>query len=432
MDESASSSASDIPDEFKTPLARLYKALHGHGIGSPLFRQCLEEAGYSVSRSQLDRWVARLDTIGSVIVDDKETGAPSLLDREKRDIASGWVLHENETGNKVSLASFYSFVLDHFGIDLSYATISNYLYEDGFASRVVQKKAKSFVVDLDSMCKELWNWVYIQDFRARVIKRDELTSIDYMFTGHRTDRTYSFAPKGGPQPMVAEDISNFTNCVVTCVWADGKNRTPPKLFTYNPAFRTDRNPTKKRLEQLAHLHECLDKYGISEDRVIYIGESKNEMKKYARECPDLIRLFFEDSNVPAGCTVYSDEGNSFFDNGKSVLLEVGFRKHVCYPARVHQYLSVNDNPLHGTSKQSWRNCGVKFSDDVESCLALLSFLDRDIVNHSKDWWDRNLICLEEEGVRDLIGKGKMKRSNEHKLWKRSYENFIHEYNANKK
>ena len=91
-----------------------------------------------------------------------------------------------------------------------------------------------------------------------------------------------------------------------------------------------------------------------------------------------------------------------------------------------------DNPLHGTSKQSWRHCEIKFSDDVESCLALLNFLDRDIVEHSKYWWDRNLICLEEEGVRDLIGKGKAKRSNERKSWKRSYENFIHEYNANKK
>ena len=78
-----------------------------------------------------------------------KSGGQALLDRKKRDIASaGWVLHENET--KVSLASFYEFVLDHFDIELSYAT-SHYLYEDGFAPRVVQKKAKSFVVDLDAL-----------------------------------------------------------------------------------------------------------------------------------------------------------------------------------------------------------------------------------------------------------------------------------------
>ena len=59
--------------------------------------------------------------------------------------------HENETGNNVSLTSFYEFVLGHFDIELSYATISNYLYEDGFASNGVQKKAKSFVVDLDAL-----------------------------------------------------------------------------------------------------------------------------------------------------------------------------------------------------------------------------------------------------------------------------------------
>ena len=128
MDESSKSV--DIPDEFKTPRARLYKALHRHGISNPLFPQCLEEAGYSVSRSQLYRWVANLGNIGSAINENKESGGPALLDREKRDIASGMVvqrLHENETGNKVSLASFYEFVSDHFDIELSKLILCNNL-----------------------------------------------------------------------------------------------------------------------------------------------------------------------------------------------------------------------------------------------------------------------------------------------------------------
>ncbi len=311
--------AKDIPDDFKSILAGLYEALHENGVSRALFLDCLKEAGCVVNPSTLDRWVARLHTIGTAIIENKKTGAIPLLRRENRDVVMGWVLHENANGKIVSLASVFTFILDYFDVELSYPSITNYLNDDGFSCRLAQKKAKSFIVDIDALSAELWNWVIKQDFRMRGIKRDEFASIDFTFTSHRADRLTSFAPRGGPQPMVSEKISNFTNCIVTALWSDGINRTPPMLFTFNPAFRTDRNPTKKRNEQEAHFIECLKKYGIDESRIIYIGEDKKEMRKYARECPDLIRLFFEKYGVPPKCTIYSDEGNSFFENGKSVL-----------------------------------------------------------------------------------------------------------------
>lgn len=427
MDKALSNSAADIPDIFKTPLAVLYKALHERGVNRADFLECWERTGYSLSGSQLDRWVARLDTVGSAIKEDKKSGVPPLLDREQRDVVAGWVLHENETGKLVSLLSFYSFVWKYFLIKLSNGTISNYLAEDGFSCRLVKKKGRSYIVDFEALGVELWNWVFIQDFRARGIRRDKFACIDFTFTGHRTDRLTTFAPRGGEQPMVPERISDYTNCVVTVTWSDGINRTPPILFTYNSNFRLDRNPTKRRSDQEAHLRRCMDKYGITEDRVVYIGNQTKEMRKYARECPDLVRRFFTHYEVAPGCSIYSDEGNSFFDVGHSALLEVGFEKHSCFPAKVHQFLSPNDNCLHGTSKQAWRKSGVDFSDDVESCLALLAFMDRDINKYSRHWWDRNLILLTEEGVKDLIGESPMKLSQVHKSWKRSYEAFMNEY-----
>ena len=48
------SSAADIPDEFKSILARLFIALRGYGIGNTVFRRCLQLAGYTVSESQLN------------------------------------------------------------------------------------------------------------------------------------------------------------------------------------------------------------------------------------------------------------------------------------------------------------------------------------------------------------------------------------------
>ena len=426
MDPYFDKSAADIPDEFKTTLAKLYEFLHENGVTRALFLEGLKYGGYSVGTRTLDRWVHDANTRGTAILEFKESGGIPRLDSEQRNVTSGWVLHENGTGVEVTLLTFFDFVKTYFNIELSDGTISNYLTEDGFASRLVKRKGTSFVVDVDALCQLMWNWVIIQDFRARRIQRDKFASIDFTFTGHRTERGSSYAPNGGPQPMVADSISKYTNCIITCAWADGINRTPPILFTYNSAFRTDRNVTKRRKEQVDHLHECMDKYGISADRIKYVGNNTNETRTYVKECPELVRLFFEEYEVPPDVTIYSDEGNSFFEEDKSVLNAIGF-KHICYEPLVHQYTSVNDNPLHGSSKQKWRHCGVDYKDDVASCLALLSFLDEDITHHSKYWWDRNMISITEEGVRELIGQRPGKLSHLHKSWKRSYEEFMNQF-----
>ena len=38
-----------------------------------------------------------------------------------------------------------------------------------------------------------------------------------------------------PQPRLRRATPKYTNCILTCVWADGKDWTPAMLF-YNPAF----------------------------------------------------------------------------------------------------------------------------------------------------------------------------------------------------
>lgn len=102
----------------------------------------------------------------------------------------------------------------------------------------------------------------------------------------------------------------------------------------------------------------------------------------------------------------SDNGNALFPNGNSVLEAVGFCKHVPYPAVVHQYLSPNDNRLHGTAKEAWRASEIDFSDDVSASLFLLNLLDVNIKNHSKTWFTRNILNLTRESAKDLIvGKG---------------------------
>lgn len=412
--------ASEIDDNTKTKIARLYKVQKAKGKTNKEFTAECAEAGWVFSERQLDRWLASVNSDLEVISPEKMTGSlPSLL-RTQRDISSGWVLDQIDHGIAVHLASFCKFVLDHFSIIITKRTASNYLREDGFTYRIAKKKASSYVIDRARLEADLWNWVFSNQKWLNNIPLSKLCSLDFTFTGHRTERRASFGIKGGAQLMEAFQVSRFTNCIITCPWADGKNRTPPVLFTYNPAFRLDRPSTARRDEQVEYLRARLAHYGIDKSRVIYNGKDKEEKETYAKECPDLLRRFFKLYKIPSDAVALSDNGNSFFENSESVLEALGFKNHLCYPANVHQWLSVNDNPLHGLSKGSWRASGVDYSDDVESCLMLLSFLDRDIINNSKLWFKRNFLELKEEDVGALIGSRGSKKSHLHKSWQRAY------------
>jgi hypothetical protein len=149
--------------------------------------------------------------------------------------------------------------------------------------------------------------------------------------------------------------------------------------------------------------------GINAKRVIYIGADKNETCIYASERSGFLQRFFALYQIPLNVVVFSDNGTSFFPGGESILKSLGFAKHVSYPAPVHQYLSPNDNRLHGTAKARWRDSGVDFKDDVESSLLLLNYLDAELNAHAATWFKRNILDLTTKTARELIrgrsGKG---------------------------
>jgi len=412
--------AAEIDDDIKSKLAKLYKIQKAKGKSNKEFTAECAEAGWEFSERQLDRWVSLINSGLEAISPEKLTGSPASLTRPERDISSGWVLDRIDHGEAVHLDAFCKFVRVQFSIIIVPMIASRYLSEDGFAYRILKKKSSSYVIDRDRLVTDLWNWISSNQNSLKNIPPSKLCSIDFTFTGHRTERRTGFSVKGGAQPMEAPKTSRFTNCIVTCVWRDGKNRTPPVLFTYNQNFRLDRPSTAKRDEEVEYLRERLKHYGIDKVRVIYIGNDKGEKETYAKESPDLLRRFFGLYKIPADATVLSDNGNSFFENSESVLMALGFKNHLCYPANVHQWLSINDNPLHGTSKGSRRTSGVDYSDDVDSCLMLISLLDRDIINYSAYWFKRNILELKEEAVGDLIGNRGSKKSHLHKSWLRAY------------
>jgi len=229
-----------------------------------------------------------------------------------------------------------------------------------------------------------------------------LASVDFTFTGHRTDRRLTYAPAGGAQPKSSAACSRFTNGIVTVVWSDGVNRTPPALFTFNGKFRLDRVGRKAWVQEREKLEATLVRYRIEAKRILYIGTEKNETRTYAAESAELLRRFFALYRVRRKGVIFSDNGSAFFPGGASALEALGFVKHVSYPAPVHQHLSPNDNRLHGTAKAQWRTSGVDFKDDVESSIMWLSHLDADLKAHGATWFERNILDLTAESARELL------------------------------
>ena len=197
-------------------------------------------------------------------------------------------------------------------------------------------------------------------------------------------------------------------------------------MTYNPDFRFDCATTPAKKEKLNTLLNYLAHYEIDKKRIIYLNESRT----YVKESAELLKTFFYVNKIPKNCVALIDGGYSFFDQGNDVLLDLGFKTHEIYPASIHQYFNPNDNRLHGTSKQSWKNNVDDFSNDVNATLYLMHCLDQDIKAYSQKWFQDNLLNPSTDHVNKEIGIGGLEKSKFRLKCMEDYESFINKINTN--
>jgi hypothetical protein len=112
----------------------------------------------------------------------------------------------------VHLADYCAAAQALFGHTVSAPTASRHLADDGFAYRaahmtkaVTSSTATTtvggFVVDADAQRAQLWEWVSEQRRSGLFdVPLCKLASVDFVFTGHRTEGEFTFAPRGGGQP----------------------------------------------------------------------------------------------------------------------------------------------------------------------------------------------------------------------------------------
>lgn len=177
-----------------------------------------------------------------------------------------------------------------------------------------------------------------------------------------------------PQPRINVQSPQYTNCIVTLIWADGEPRTPPIMFTSDHGFRDSKVSTDRRKKIRSETDDLMQEYGITRNQIIWLDTHRH----YISESTAILRLYQDRVQVPPGCVIFSDEGNAFFESGTALLPELFGARTAQYLPKVHHFLSPIDNHFHGSAKAKWRALQAKNGwgkdDDVRSSLCLLHIL----------------------------------------------------------
>jgi hypothetical protein len=213
--------------------------------------------------------------------------------------------------------------------------------------------------------------------------------------------------------QVNETVREYTDALVTNVWADGVNRTPCMAFTHNPAAdrtcldqanksalrgRATRVATAKA--QIKELDRLLKKYKIDKERLVYMAPKKKG-SKYCAESREIYKAFIalyeekDNRTFGANCFLVHDAGNAYKEpqSKKSKVCESIMKtkkvgRYAVLPPIVHHAISVNDHSLHAVMKALW-NALKDLESDLESTLALMHFADEVKGETIKAWFTRN-------------------------------------------
>ena len=210
--------------------------------------------GYKISERSLRRHLGCLKDGGKALYHESEArGRNPLLNDEQLELVIGFILHKNALNCPVTSKTVKDWIESSLKVSMTSQTVLNLFKRNDFSHRIMQTKKGGFAMTDASLAEVYLAW--IQEYRDRIfpgVDHKNVCSFDFTFTSHRTANSTTFARKGVSQPKDSSGYTVYTNCVITCLWADGINHTPAMAFTLNPAFRTDRKITPLRKIQADH------------------------------------------------------------------------------------------------------------------------------------------------------------------------------------
>jgi len=260
--------------DTKTLYAQVFVAARNLGVPRDKLMAELNRLGADLKKPTVARWVKETLNTGTAESLEKLSGNSAALSEFQFRVLIGWVLNRNILKEKVMRRNCSDFLKDTFNIVLHPSTIGRYLHEGGIVNKKQRTKGPGYLLSVTQQCSIYLN--FIKDIRRKLyfsFPTDHIACIDFTFTGHRSMTEYGFSARSSGQAQVNTDFSAYTNCIVTCFWADGRHHTPSMLFTYNPEFNWKRNRTRKRAPRQDYLCDLFEKYGIDYKSVIYMGET---------------------------------------------------------------------------------------------------------------------------------------------------------------
>lgn len=373
----------------------------------------LKRIGYSYSLKTLYRHLKRFKETQSALPNREERRLPpqnkSLLSDNDKEVLNDFVLSMNEQNKPICLDDIRNFILAKFGLDVTRASACRYLQELGMSNKTCMTKTAGHKDSLEVLVDMYWKFILMMRASPRhafVLDPALIRSIDCTYTSKPKRTVTTYSKRGGGKQRSAKKVVSYTDGIITMCSADGVNSTPCWVFTHNPRFNPHQANTVRGKAILEDVESKCALYGIHRSRIIYLP---GVGKYYVGEKPEMYERFLEHyasldrgRTLPRSSLILHDGGNAFKRGGQSIFPMLGFHNHETYPALVHQFLSPNDNKLHGV-KATWAKGYYKFEegDSISPTLYLMQLLDKATPN-CKQYFDDNLLKVKLSEVEHII------------------------------
>lgn len=215
------------PKNERTCITRIYLGLRNllgyRALPQHSYIQALSLAGYAVKLRTLQHWISNVSENKPATPGPHGGGPAPCLTHYEKELVIGFVKNKCIMGEEVHLSTVSRFINDNFAKLPTRPTVSKLLKNAGFTRRTIKETPTSS--DFPEMVECAKG--FLKTIHRENIFKDlgTVCSLDFTYTSHRTTAR-TFYPRGEPQPRKVHKPSNSTDCIITCMWADGVNRTP--------------------------------------------------------------------------------------------------------------------------------------------------------------------------------------------------------------
>ena len=376
----------------------MYLGMRAEGMTRALAFASLKRMGYKRRIKTLDKHARRIEATGQALLGTENVRGMAALNELEMRFLKQWVLMKNADNEDFDLREVQRTIKRLFNKDVCISTCSNNLRRLGMSQKTCQSKTPGCKKLNAELVDEYWDFICkLKKEKLLNVHPSKIRSIDVTYSRKPVTAIKTFSGRGSGKQKSVKKVKLFTDAIVTMISADGKNHTKSHLYTHNPRMApTQRNTDRGRVIR-AEFDEALKRYDVEEDRVHFVKSKRN----YRGECAEMYEDFLSRHKVEPDTLILHDRGNAFKRQKVSIFETMGFTNHEEYPSDVHQYLSPNDNKLHGC-KAAWYREYYKFENDVSAPLRLMQLIDLDTVKNSKRYFDTNIIRVKKSQIDHIV------------------------------